>query len=118
MTEKMIAAGIPGGYVLLTAALVRRMYRRQLRRAVSVHCNGCRVRYVLSGKCPFTFRKRARIRPEYYERMRRITARCGGLSSIVCADNVLRAHFEDRRECIDRCRLPEKPFNGTRLWKR
>lgn len=113
MTEKMIATGIPKGCVLPTAALVRRSYRRRLRRAESVHYAGYRARYV-PRKRPFASRKRVRIRPEYDERLSRSTAQHGGLSLIACADNVFRAHAEDNGECIDRCRLPEKSLNGTR----
>ena len=62
-----------------------------------------RLRFLLSRERTFTSRKTVRIRPEYYERLSRITAQRGGVSLIAYVDNVLRAHFEDYAESIDRC---------------
>ena len=113
MTEKMIAATVLMGCVLLTAAvLIRRavLHRQKLRRAEfaterpsrpsgTVRCDVYRLRFLLSRERTFTLR----IRPEYYERLSRITAQRGGVSLIAYVDNVLRAHFEDYAESIDRC---------------
>ena len=113
MTEKMIAATVLMGCVLLTAAvLIRRavLHRQKLRRAEfaterpsrpsgTVRCDVYRLRFLLSRERTFT----SRIRPEYYERLSRITAQRGGVSLIAYVDNVLRAHFEDYAESIDRC---------------
>ena len=117
MTEKMIAATVLMGCVLLTAAvLIRRavLHRQKLRLAEfaterpsrpsgTVRCDVYRLRFLLSRERTFTSRKTVRIRPEYYERLSRITAQRGGVSLIAYVDNVLRAHFEDYAESIDRC---------------
>mgnify|MGYP005793587631 CR=1 FL=1 len=128
MTEKMIAACVLAGCLLLTAAVFIRhaaLYRRRLRGAESapgrlsrplgtVRCDAYRLRFLLSRGRTFASRKTVRIRPEYYERLSRITAQYGGLSLIAYVDNVLRAHFEDYGESIDRCCRQTELSNGTK----
>lgn len=125
MTEKTIVASILAGCTLLLfAAFVRRgvIYCRRLHRTAAVsqqiprsaellRYDMYRTRFLLNRGGTFASRKTIRIRPEYYERLRRITAQRSDLSLIAYVDNVLRAHFEDYGAGIDRHCLKE-PFNG------
>ncbi len=63
--------------------------------------DGYETRYIYRRET-FASDNTVRIRPEYYERLRRIAARSGAVSMIAYVDNVLRSHFEDNGEYIDR----------------
>lgn len=61
-------------------------------------------RYVWLSQEMFASSKTVRIRPEYYDRLKKIVAVIGQseVSVIAYVDNVLKAHFEDNRTVINR----------------